>query len=86
MCHARKLELRSALVGLVWISNRSTTICVACTARRELVGQIVLSHDLERLLKHFPELDGLVIRREQVMRSILSPAPLDLVDLLFNFQ
>ena len=46
--------------------------------------EVVLGDNLERLLKDFPQLDRLVVGGQQVVGSILSPAPLNLVDLLFN--
>jgi hypothetical protein len=55
-------------------------------ARRQLMRQIVLRHDFERLLVDLPQLDGLVVGREQVVGGILASAPLDLVDLLFDLQ
>jgi hypothetical protein len=53
---------------------------------REVVGEIVLSHHLKRLLENLPQLDGLVVGREKVMGGVLSPAPLNLIDFLLNLQ
>lgn len=50
------------------------------------MGEVVLGHDFERLLEHFPELYSLVVCREKVVGGILSSAPLDLVDLLLDLQ
>lgn len=50
------------------------------------MGKIVLCDNLQRLFKHFPELDGLVVGREEVMRSVLPTAPFYLVDLFLNFK
>jgi hypothetical protein len=50
------------------------------------VRQVVLGHHLERLLIDLPQLDCLVVGREQVVRGILALAPLDLVDLLLDLQ
>jgi hypothetical protein len=50
------------------------------------VRQVVLGHNLQRLLEHLPQLDGLVVGGEEEMGGILSFAPLDLVDLLLNLQ
>lgn len=51
-----------------------------------LVGQVVLGHHLKGLLENLPQLDRLVVRREEVVGGILSSTPLDLVDLLFDFE
>ena len=56
------------------------------STRRQLMRQVVLRDDLERLLVHLPQLDCLVVGGEQVVRRILAFAPLDLVDLLLNLQ
>lgn len=58
----------------------------ADTGRVLLMRQIVLGDNLQGLLEHFPQLNCLVVGREQEMRSILSAAPFDLVDLFFNFE
>jgi hypothetical protein len=50
------------------------------------VRQVVLRHNLQRLLVHLPQLNCLVICRQQVVGRILSPAPFDLVYLLFYLQ
>ena len=38
------------------------------------------------LAERVPELDGLVVGREKIVRGILASAPFDLVDLLFDFE
>ena len=50
------------------------------------MGEVVFGHYFEGLLEDLPELDCLVIRREQVVGRILPPAPLDLVDLLLDLE
>jgi hypothetical protein len=56
------------------------------SARGQLVRQVVLRDDFERLFVDLPQLDCLVVGGEQVVRRILALAPLDLVDLLFDLQ
>lgn len=97
-----------------WCRNgkqRRVHIWVARLAVAHVVV-VVLSHQLECLFEHFPQLDGLVccegewkrsqgaaskrkprgkrqirtICTEQKVSCILSSAPLDLVDLFFNFK
>jgi hypothetical protein len=46
--------------------------------------EIILGYHLQRLLENLPQLDGLVVGREEVMRSILASTPLDLVYLLLD--
>ena len=56
------------------------------TGRCEVGRKIVLRNNFQRLLKNFPQLDCLVIGREEVVRCILSPTPLNLIDFFFNLQ
>ena len=82
---ARQLEV-GRILDDTWQSPRTATAGAGDVPGRGLVGQVVLGHHLEGLLENLPQLDRLVIRREEVVGSILSPTPLDLVDLLFDFE
>lgn len=62
-------------------SAATSSIC-----RRGILGEVVLGHDLERLLEDLPELDGLIVGGEQVVRGVLAAAPFDLVDLLLYLE
>lgn len=48
--------------------------------------EIEVGHTLDLLLKHLPELDGLVVGGEEEAGAVGSRAPADFVDLLFDFQ
>ena len=83
MCEARKLEVGS-IPEPVGRKRPGSAASSRQTTRRDIVREVVLGDNLERLLKDFPQLDRLVVGGQQVVGSILSPAPLNLVDLLFN--
>ena len=54
--------------------------------RGRVVRQIVLCYYFQRLLKNLPQLDSLVVCREQVVRRILAPTPFNLVDLFLDLE
>lgn len=68
VCQTWKLEVVCRLeVGSGRQSSRSTTAGAEGVSRRQIVRQIVLGHHLQRLLEDLPQLDRLVVRRQQVM-------------------
>lgn len=81
--HARKLQRRGIFERTGRWTRRATT-SAGYASRREVLGEVILRHDLERLVKDLPQLDGLVVCREEVMRRILPSTPFYLVDLLFD--
>lgn len=81
--HSGEFEFRGILESICW--SWSTT-SAGWIGRGQFMGEIVLGHDFEGLFKDLPEFDGFVICGKEIMRGILSPAPLDLVDLFFDFE
>ena len=84
MSETGKFERRSITERNVRIRSRSAASSTR-TTRSEIVREVVFCYDFQRLFKYLPEFDGLVVRREQVVRCVLPSAPFDLVDLLFYF-
>ena len=50
------------------------------------MGKIVLGHDFKGLFEDLPKFDGFVVCGKEIMGGILSLAPLDLVNLFFDFE
>lgn len=48
--------------------------------------EVEIGHAFDLLLKHLPELDGLVVGREEEAGAVGGRTPADLVDLLLNLQ
>lgn len=65
VCEAGQLQVTGALEGRSRLRARGASSSCAC--RRDIVGEIVLCYDLERLLEDLPQLDGFVIRGEKVV-------------------
>jgi len=84
MCKTGHLQICCTTEVAVWPDGGATTI--RCAAWSQILCQIVFGDHLQRLLKDLPQLDRLVVRGQQVVRSILTFAPFDLVNLLFDFQ
>ena len=83
MRHAGELQRGGILEREARWSRRTTS---ACDIRGcQVAAQVILRNHLERLIKHLPQLDGLVVCREEIMGRILPSAPFDLVDLFFDF-
>lgn len=85
VCQARKFEVRSVL-ELGCRSWARGTAASGNICRRDIVGEVVFGDYFQGLLKDFPKLDSFVVRRQQIVRGILSSAPLDLVDLFFYLE
>jgi hypothetical protein len=85
VCESRKLQIGSSAKLRIRVPNRTASTSNPAT-RCQFVREIVLSHYLKRLFEHLPQLDRLVVRREEVVRGILSAAPFDLVDLFFDLE
>jgi hypothetical protein len=77
------------ITGVAELRAGNRARCAASAAyicRSQVMREIVLGHNLERLLKDLPEFDGLIVCRQKIVRGILPPAPLNLVDLLLDLQ
>ena len=80
-------QLQLRCVAELWMRRGARGPAGPSGIRRcEVVREIILGHHLERLFKHLPELDGLVVGREEVVRGVLPSAPFDLVDLLLDLE
>lgn len=84
MGETRQLQITGTLDSTRQRSRRSTSARDA--ARGRLARQVVFCDDFQRFLEDLPQLDGLVVSGEEVVGGVLSAAPLDLVDLLFDLE
>lgn len=82
-------QTRQLQITRILDDARQSSWCAASpgdAARSGLGGEVVFCDHLQGLLEDFPQLDGLVVRREEVVGSVLSTTPFDLVDLLFDLE
>lgn len=81
VCQAGKFESRRIFESAERWSGHATT---HGGRRGQFMGQIVLSDQFQGLVKHLPQLYGLVVCRKEEVRCILPPTPFYLVDLFFD--